>query len=612
MSSARRDPRGPTNPRRPLGIERFAVVYTCYKEVMERRIGADKLVETLKQCSVRDCISVLFPMLLSFEIHGIGNRDLHAPWTRMLFLDSVGHRILVGLSAEANRLVFSPEQLLALMKLAFLFCDDEAEQTFQQSRDLRERFAVNCLLGITDYLGGARAEEESQRATTRGQDREILFRHLARLELFYATYNDKFVHLLPRYYDLFLRLAQSDRMRESPQYSDLAGAFEEATGLDLRAWLSLGFGIATRYIPLDFADPDLDPQRLRIFKHQWFRHSDVSEAMVETMWQRLALDAQGFRGRLQKEIADTGEFDTEHFSYSMLTFRDKPLFAETEETFVPLSLYLLEERIAGGVFWQISDFLRQNDREEDWWRFRSFFGHLFHQYVTEVFARLDAATGIPGARFFPEFTYGKPEKPTWDIAWIDPGKTIRALLIEVVATRPRMIGTAIQADMQTLEEDLDRIVIEKAGQIDRVLRDFQARRFTLGGFHFWDIDAFYPVVVTIVPPPRYLLMGRYIEERLGQKGLLQQRKVNPLQVISAYELEMLEPIITSGVPLSEILKRKILHDVYRYGPLTGLLRDQFAKNGQLPENQYLAQVLDELTPTIARFLFPKRDNMPES
>jgi len=608
MSSARRDPRGPSNPRRPVGIERLIGVYTSYKEVMGRRIDTDEILETLKQCSVRDCISVLFPMLLSFEMHDIGNRDLHIAWTHMLFPEDVRQRIIAGLRVEANRLVFSPEQLLSLMKLAFLFCSGGAEQTFQESRELRERFAVNCLLGITDYLGGALAEEESERVVVPSQDRQILFRHLARLESFYAA--DNFAHMLPRYYHLFLEMPGSPSMAGKERI-DLAKAFRQATGLDLEAWLALGLGIAARYILLDFTDPELDAQSLRIFKHQWFRHSDVSEAMVETIWQRLALDAQGFRRTLQEETTMTGEFGTEHFSYSMLTFRDKPLFAETEETFVPLSLYLLEEKIAGGVFWEISDFLLQNDREEDWWRFRSFFGHLFHQYVTELFARLDAATGIPGARFFPEFTYGKPEKPTWDIAWIDLGKTIRAILVEVVSTRPRMVRTVIQADMQTLEEDIDRIVIEKAGQIDRVLRDFQARRFTLGDFHFWDIDTFYPVVVTIVPAPRYFLMGRYIEQRLRQKSFLQQREVNPLQIISVYELEMLEPIVGSGVPLSEILKRKILHDIYRYGPITGLLREEFAEDGQLPNNRYLAQVSDKLARVIARFLFPQPDKMPE-
>jgi len=133
------------------------------------------------------------------------------------------------------------------------------------------------------------------------------------------------------------------------------------------------------------------------------------------------------------------------------------------------------------------------------------------------------------------------------------------LFVEVTSSR---LGLASKCagDAEAVVRDLDKTIIGKAAQLDRCIREFREGHIDFGQATPRLTQRVIPIVVTPGFTPAFGHSQEYIRGKLGEGGLLQQKGVLPLQVLSLGDLELVLNYVCSGRPLGSIMAEKAERD----------------------------------------------------
>ena len=204
----------------PLDVS--SAVYLTHEEVFGEKYTQEDLERDLSQLSVGDCLFLTSKILTILENEGRVDGTAQRSIAQELFADEIKGKILTLLSKEPDRVVFAETQLLLVAQYALLYSKQETTYNFMDGANLS--IYMKALLGITDLLeAGNHTEEDLQRAAIRS---------------LYFFSKPNFFYSLRRTEDLFLHIPTE--LVTHHQYLDIPAIFQEATGLPLEDYLSMG------------------------------------------------------------------------------------------------------------------------------------------------------------------------------------------------------------------------------------------------------------------------------------------------------------------------------------------------------------------------------------
>jgi hypothetical protein len=268
--------------------------------------------------------------------------------------------------------------------------------------------------------------------------------------------------------------------------------------------------------------------------------------------------------------------------YDLGPLRAGPLAMMPDGFRTPVDLTFLKEAAPILTFWLINDYLQKQGGPRESERWRRFFGPLLEYYVQRLTQSvIDPALADPASaslrRIYGQADWqiakqSKGETPHLpDVAIVYPGKLV---LIEVIATRFHFMQTAIAANPERLQRDLDQMVYQPAIQLDGVIGEIRAGNIRLAGLDLRGVTL-YPVVVIGDSFAQFPRVWDLIIAELDGRGLLRGPERAKLQVWDIDEFESLLGSLEPGHPglqdLVHVLDDKTSDARTRFMPLQNYL-----------------------------------------
>lgn len=231
----------------------------------------------------------------------------------------------------------------------------------------------------------------------------------------------------------------------------------------------------------------------------------------------------------------------------------KPVVQVEDDLFFVPAPALVQNVMGDGTYFALMDGYRDaagtdpRGRKEAVERFTRFYGEFFEDHVAGILER--AYNGRADASFTREVEYLPGVKST-DVI-ITEGPDI--IFVEVVAKRMNLVESVLRLKPEAIARDLEAAVLEKARQLDRNIRDFQAGTL-LPDFPRAPDQRIFPVIVSPHDRPRVNVITASLEDARKNQGLLAD--VQPLELLDLGEVEQLENGLHAGVVLSALLERK--------------------------------------------------------
>lgn len=437
----------------------------------------------------------------------------------------VKEQVLRSLRAP-NQIALFEEQLLGLAKEAVLFGKQSGDLDLTESWNevIRAAFLTSELLTGEHPVGG---------------DFESDFTPMVVRSLYFNRFEAP-SNLLARYSDLLVSRPYKQGHRESPNWVDTKALFRAATGLDLEDYLAAGFALVAHF--------------------GRFRNArDLEEYPFQVAWDDLKVtlpDPQASERFIKNVARPVTELSSEFRSMasksqlagaSLLPFFKTPVVLLKSGNLVPVSLSMLVDKLTNGVYWTLHEHMRKQG-SQSLLRFTAFVGELFQAQVFDLLDHSYQESTLLAKRLFGDISYGRPELRGADATLFYDDTVI---FFEVVSSRLRYRDTVLLGDLVALDQDIDKCIVDKARQLDRVIRDFRAGRLVLNEIDSARITHAIPVIVLLEPFPLFPLTWRRINRRLHEEGYLSNSQ--PLRVISAEELERVEPLLETGHTFRSLL-----------------------------------------------------------
>lgn len=406
-------------------------------------------------------------------------------------------------------------------------------------------------------------------------------------------YSDNELALMTRFWDIFVMNRNHPFLTTKPNYMDLGLEFEKHVGLSMELYVSLAFAFATKSIGARNLTSSshtafiIDPSR-------YLSNTIVRPEEIQAFLSVSSQTIQGYAGLTKAQVTRRGE-PTEDLLWEFHELRQRPLLRSDTGVAVVANLRYLLERATSGIYHCLIESMPASPAGS----FRRMFGHMYEFYVRRLLERVVA---MPGTSFQVEFEkpYGSPEKLTND-ALIANGTDL--FVLEVLSTR---LTDDARADGNV--DVILEVLLRKAVQIHDRLEDFRAGEYDLFGRRFADYDRIFPVLVTLEHLPQVFLgdpgsatlMSR-LEASISAESHLGQTGVQPIQIVSAEDLERLEGLSAEHADvLPTVLAARAPDIALRHGPLNNVLVAMFAGKTVRTEHQRL--VAANLKERVARTL----------
>jgi|GEM_PF-1552360 len=440
------------------------------------------------------------------------------------------------------------EQLLIAAKLAILYGKPGVpEDPIDQAHIGELLLGINTMLGQT----GEQLETSSSLLTTLALRGGALGR------------NEQNRYAAGRYYDLLVTRARAKTL----QFEE---TFRKAVGMSIEAYL----GFALMYLEPFHGVQSVNELAIKDFLNAIGRYeSQIRDQRLRQACQdAFSLDRAGFKAALQAQPGSV-------FGGSYLAFKERPLYRMENGSAIPISLDLLEERLAVGPYWALhSECMRRGGRRAVA-QFVGQLGPVFEEYLTDLLRRIYANSHLAHVQFFDEKAiiqastiYSASNKPPFDAA-ILVGDTL--VLVEIFAGA-LALRVLERADPNRLDLDVEGHQ-KKIRQLARAVKEIAGNQALIkAGLDLSTIRHIFPVVALLQPYPQRqstwlpLLNKWTLDHTLvqnhyaGTEAVIRFDAQKPTvtvhvpQIITAEEFEMLEPALRDGsLSLPGLLQQKM-------------------------------------------------------
>lgn len=502
---------------------------------------------------------------------------LDISFARTMCDDALRHnaaRFIVAQRRRASRYYFFNEQQVLRLMLMTLAYSKRGRSKIARKEDL---FAVaRLLLAINNHLDPLQAYGARLETLPAEAQRRLFVEMVLRNGIF--NHHENFAAALARHWELFVRLP---RLRPDLPIN-VHDVFRQATGVSPATYLAVAFGLFSHWAPLTLENADGFP--MTIDPLTYFAKSMLRGA-VKRILPRLSAPVGWHARRHAKEAAELG---SEHYAFR--TLAERPLVRLSKRRLLCASWRHLQKKLTENFYYEVLSGLPSESRRS---AFQEAFGNLLEEYVRRLLRRI---YGVGTGRLF-ELRYGPEAREAGDGIVLYP----ESLVIFEVKSGRFLVSAAATGDLREFERKLDMSYLAGARQIDRVIVDFKAGRFTLDGLGPQDIRRYFPVLITIQPIPQDVFVWKMIEEKRKAAAILQGDGVQKLEIIHISELEDVEVLATAGHSFLELLEQKQAHPTYREWSFRNFLHNHVS--GEIPPNAYLSETFTEIAEFVKRLHF---------
>jgi hypothetical protein len=494
---------------------------------------------------------------------------------RLVLSPNLARRAIFHLG-EGHRGVFvSHEQLLIAARLAVaLGRSRPAEWATEWPR------VGEVLLGINDLIGDARGDVE----VPQGDD---LLGMIVRGNVLRPE--EPPVNRLARYRWLLSR--DPNRVQGAPQLirdNPPAALFQKTYGLSVEE-----FAICHLIYRHDFAElskAGAPGNELFAFGRRGFR-ANIAEELHERF---LTLSA-ATREALSAGFS-TGLERPDLTSLSFLPFLARPVYRLSTGNAIPISHYLLHEQMGPGFYWLLRQAYAQGWDNAGRSAFGDYIGTLFQDYVDQLLQCAYATRSV--GVYLTEQQVGRYDRRSGGRVAPADGFVVEDGRIGVIECwsaplRPAALiggGTAFRQEIQI---DL----MDKLQQLDRVIGDLESGALALPGGRPDGFRSYVPIVVLLHPFPQHPVILRAVLDEVSRRGLFMALPggpgILPPQLVSADDLELLEPVLAAGGDaLTHHLVRRDMQPETRGYSVRRYLQQRL---GSVPANVAQQNLVKELT-----------------
>lgn len=496
--------------------------YVTYGDLVghESSISEEEIIDRLRLLSCADCIAHLGD--LSSRLAFPGGPQNWASLQRGLVERVVGNgefgqMLAAQLERDKPTVVFCEQQLLHLARLAILHADSRPPDGFGDGR-LYEDW-VACLIAVNDLLdAGLAIEDPRERPSWELRQCGVnhVDDHLPATAIHYEVYRKLLPQLDPK------------------AATRLEAAFESHTGISMAKFFTIGGAVEARFINATRGE---ESGGLVLVPSTYFSSVKISEEEWKPFFDFVARDQEALRRELEAEDARYGET-----AYSSLSFARFPLFEGEPGQYVPISMPALQRRFNEGIIHILSE--AAEDEKLNRTAHSSKFGLPFQELVEHTLRRGVEASGkvVPIAA---DVLYGPSPSNERRSSDVILGYERHPVFVEVVSG-PLRVGTLTRGDLDDFADDLQRLVVGKAEQLDRSITDFREGELVVEGIDPATAGKIWPVIVTSHAFPLRNEIDLAVEAALREAGFLQNRKVAPLSILSAEELFFCEGFMQRG------------------------------------------------------------------
>lgn len=437
-----------------------------------------------------------------------------------------GAALAMRLLTEPHRPVVTRESLLAVLRVAItLSVEVETDQ-----RTFSDTFVKAALMANELLQGEVTAPEHH------GAAEDLLPSELRSAVLHFENLHD----LLGRTDALFL-WSRTERARASPHYLPIEADLQRFSGLTWPEYAASGYlclarctsishpAFAGRLSALFYLDQWLAGLAESAKVRQWFNVSSVAVAQLRVDWseaESLSFAASGALWRKPVVRADRGGF------------------------FVPHAP-LVQNTIGDGMFFLLLDGYRSDSPDGAVRRrFTQFYGDFFQDYIAERLTSGYAGRADVVVRTEGPYFVGRNRVMSTDVIVFESDDNV--LFVEVMAKRPKLIESVVALSDEAIEED-SNVFISKARELSNRIHDFRE------GLLFPDMprppgQRIYPIIVTPTTWPRIHLLHTILPRAIAREDLL--LGTEPIEILDAGDVELLEAGLQNGIRLSQLLLRK--------------------------------------------------------
>jgi hypothetical protein len=286
-----------------------------------------------------------------------------------------------ALGSESPRPVFGRWQLLALMKRILLGTTSEGGLDPRYDDGARRKLGDVCLM-LNDLL--FTDEQMARLEKTGGADErerihdELMTQWFPQSELIHVP-------------DVFQAVARNDEYinifdRRAGEFSFSGGQtlgqrFEQLTGLDIRQYFRLYFGIYVLHNELEGKHPDeinANPGIINFDTERLFSNMDFSAEEKNTFFSRVVTDLPSLIEGVKRDAAASRAWQ-----FDFTTFRDHPLVSipGNERGFTCIAYPFLIEKLASGIYHTVLNSWPEGDPERG--KFQGYWGKVFEQFVND-------------------------------------------------------------------------------------------------------------------------------------------------------------------------------------------------------------------------------------
>jgi hypothetical protein len=497
--------------------------HITHSELFGYTMAEAEVVEKLSMMSVYDCLWVTSRISCIVE-SGSLSAEQQLETLRRLGLDKGFEKELAAVFASgAVRVLFFPQQLTHLARLAILHADDRPADDFDGGKLIPTY--LRCLFGVTDLF-------DKDLVQTRVGLIEFVLRQA-------GTYHTPdLLYVSGRYYELLMKLWPTV-IREQREFA-VEEAFHRYTGMSLADYVTLGFGTFAHF--MNFGTGETPEADFVLTPPSWLQNTQITEDRWRPFFDEVASTVGDLRAALRAEDLKYGP--TTHRS---VTFDRTPLVVFKPGVYIPVSFSSLVRKVTEGPYWILRTRAQEEGLRDE--VFTGPFGRVFERFVQDSVVRIGRDAGSREGTVIPEFEYGTKRAPkrTSDVLIAYPEDVV---LMEVVGGRMRA-STVTRGNISGFNQDFDQLIKKKAKQLDRCIKDLRSGVLPIEGFTVRESTKLWPVLVTPEDFPLLPPTADEIERRLKRIGYL--KGAGRLSVIDADDLAAIEALVARGFTVLELI-----------------------------------------------------------
>jgi hypothetical protein len=416
-------------------LKKYVRIYATYKDLFGKKYDKNKLIKFIQGLP----LDGIFDILSQIAFHTLNDEKINEVIAKnyIKFIDSV-HK---GNNSSAKKhmedasqkeVLYSPQGLLAVWKWLLAYGNKE-NLTKSITPDIGIFLAIYLCQIVSDYL-----YDEN---TTIPVEYEM-FRN--------AAFNSgmDLRSAIARTSSIYFDLAQNKTLFNEKEYIDFNKDFNSHYGYTLKEYLAIILGVSSLYI-----------SETKEIHSGWRR--DLKETFSKSA---LAKKVEDIIKSISTDFNESSKWAKETLEepWNFTLFQERPLFLLPDRTSFPIVPKLLYEQFFNSLFYKIRKIYPNADT-----KFINFFGRPFEAYVTMRMKEAISTSNIK-YEFIPEFTFSKDDGKKSPDVMLKIGNKL--LAIEAKSRRMK-IDSLIGNDCKSIDEDLDRMVIDPIKQSDNCLSE---------------------------------------------------------------------------------------------------------------------------------------------